>query len=321
MKVSILVPIYGVERAIETCAESLFSQTYEQLEYIFVDDCSPDRSTEILQEVLSRHPHRQDQVTILRHDRNRGLGAARLTALMAATGEFVIHVDSDDWLTTDAVERLVNRQQETGADVVDGGFVERYADGTTRTVLPWHGSKEAYLKLLLAQNTLPHQIWARLIRRSIHLNHQILPTEGINQAEDYYILPRIIWFANRSWIDDIVSNYRIYEYGMFKDGISPRHVGSLLKANQAVANFIHEHDTEKRYAWATKVGLLKIYGQAVRAGVKANELGSRLPAFRDSKLLGMARFILRLPFGDRLVRYQYLALKGLLREKTIRSPH
>ncbi|MBP5277253.1 MAG: glycosyltransferase family 2 protein, partial [Prevotella sp.] len=93
MKVSILVPVYGVEQAIETCTESLFAQTYEQLEYIFVDDCSPDRSIEVLQQVLSRYPHRSKQVNILRHDVNRGLGAARLTALMAATGDFVMHVD------------------------------------------------------------------------------------------------------------------------------------------------------------------------------------------------------------------------------------
>lgn len=319
MKVSILVPVYGVEQVIETCAESLFAQTYEQLEYIFVDDCSPDRSIEVLQQVLSRFPHRSRQVSILRHDVNRGLGAARLTALMAATGDFVMHVDSDDWLATDAVELLLNKQQETDADIVDGGYVESYSDGTQRTVTPWHGSKETYLKLLLAQNTLSHQIWARLIRRSLHLDNHILPMEGVNQAEDYCVIPRIIWFAQRTWIDNVVSYYRIDQNGVFKDGISPRHVDSLLKANQTVADFIIQHDTGHQYAWATKVGLLKIYVQVVRAGIKPKQLRDRLPAFCQSKLLSAARCILRLPFGDRLVRFIYLTLKGLLREKILHT--
>ena len=62
MKVSVLVPVYGVEKYIERCAVSLFEQTYENLEYIFVDDCSPDNSIEILENVLERYPHRKEQV-------------------------------------------------------------------------------------------------------------------------------------------------------------------------------------------------------------------------------------------------------------------
>ena len=85
MKISVLVPIYGVVQYIETCAVSLFEQSFDELEYIFVDDCSPDNSIDILQAVASRYPHRQQQMRIIRHEKNRGLGAARATALAAAT--------------------------------------------------------------------------------------------------------------------------------------------------------------------------------------------------------------------------------------------
>ena len=319
IKVSILVPVYGVERVIATCAETLFAQTYEELEYIFVDDCTPDHSIEVLQQVLQKYPERQRQVKILHHEKNRGVGAARLTAILAATGEFIMHVDSDDWLPTDAVERLVNKQQLTDADIVDGGYMEKYADGTERKVTPWHGSKESYLKLLLAQNTLSHQLWARLIRRSLHMDYHILTMEGVNQADDYSVVPRLIWFARRSWIDEVVSYYRIEQMGMFKEGITPRHVNSLLKANQTIADFIVNHDNDKHYAWATKVGLLKIYVQAFRAGVSFNQLSERLPAYSNSGLLSFARLLLRIPFGDRLVRYLYLLLKGIIREKIYHS--
>ena len=103
MKVSILVPVYGVEKYIGQCAETLFSQTYDDIEYVFVDDCTPDDSIQVLRQVLSAYPQRTNQVSIIRHDHNRGLGAARKTAFEASTGEFVMNVDSDDYLAQDAV--------------------------------------------------------------------------------------------------------------------------------------------------------------------------------------------------------------------------
>ena len=99
MKVSILVPIYGVEHYIEQCARSLFEQSYSDIEYIFVNDCTPDSSMDILKQVLSIYPNRKSQVRIIEHEHNQGLGAARLTATKAATGEAVMHVDSDDYIT------------------------------------------------------------------------------------------------------------------------------------------------------------------------------------------------------------------------------
>ena len=120
--VSILVPVYGVEKYIERCARSLFEQTYNNLEYIFVDDCTPDNSIAILKRVMEEYPMRKGQVRILRHERNRGIAAARNTALDAAQGSFLSHVDSDDYLARDAIRLLVNKQVETGADIVTGIF-------------------------------------------------------------------------------------------------------------------------------------------------------------------------------------------------------
>ena len=97
-KVSILVPIYGVERFIERCARSLFEQTYPNIEYVFVNDCTADRSVEILKELVEDYPGRKDAVKIISHEKNRGLAAARNTALENATGVFICHVDSDDWV-------------------------------------------------------------------------------------------------------------------------------------------------------------------------------------------------------------------------------
>ena len=130
--VSILVPVYNVEQYIERCARSLFEQTYDNLEYIFVDDCTPDKSIQILERVLAEYPQRREQTKIIHHDRNRGLAAARNTAVENCSGVFLTHVDSDDWIEFNAVELLVNKQQENDADIVSSNTFCQYSDGTYR---------------------------------------------------------------------------------------------------------------------------------------------------------------------------------------------
>ena len=117
-KVSILTPVYGVEKYIRRCAESLMSQTYENLEYIIVNDCTKDASVEILKEVIAEYPKRKEKVKLIELPDNKGLANARNVAIDAATGVFVLIVDSDDWVEPDIVEELVKYQQETEADIV-----------------------------------------------------------------------------------------------------------------------------------------------------------------------------------------------------------
>lgn len=109
-KVSVIIPVYGVERYIEQCARSLFSQTMRDgIEYIFVDDCSPDKSIEILEDILREYPHREPQVKIIRHTENQGIGGTRRTGVKNATGEYIIHCDSDDWVEPDMYEMLYGK--------------------------------------------------------------------------------------------------------------------------------------------------------------------------------------------------------------------
>ena len=84
-KVSVIIPVYNVASYIERCARSLFGQTLREMEFIFVDDSSPDRSIQIVREVLKEFPHRVHQVKFLRHEQNKGLPSARNTGIEAAT--------------------------------------------------------------------------------------------------------------------------------------------------------------------------------------------------------------------------------------------
>ncbi len=124
LKVSVIIPVYKVEQWIERCARSLFVQTLEEVEYIFVDDCSPDRSIEVLKRVLAEFPQRKGQVKIIRHTENRGVSVSRQDGLDAATGEYVIHADPDDWVEINMLERLYKKAKADDADMVICDFYQ-----------------------------------------------------------------------------------------------------------------------------------------------------------------------------------------------------
>lgn len=131
MKVSVCIPVYNVERYIERCARSLFEQTIgEEIEYIFVDDCSSDGSVETLMDILSEYPARRDQVKIIRFPCNRGVAAARTAAVAAATGECVIHCDADDYVEPVMYEKMRETLLRERADVCCCGFAGGTSDGS-----------------------------------------------------------------------------------------------------------------------------------------------------------------------------------------------
>ena len=116
--VSVIVLVYGVEEYIEKCARSLFGQTMEDLEFIIVDDCTPDRSMEILYSVLEDYPRRKDQVKVIHNEVNRGQAYSRRVGVEAATGEYIIHCDSDDWVDLDMYAKMYSKARECNLDLV-----------------------------------------------------------------------------------------------------------------------------------------------------------------------------------------------------------
>ena len=115
-KVSIITPVYNAGPYIERCARSLFGQTLDSLEYIFVNDCTPDNSMEVLAAVMEEYPERKPHVKILNHTVNTGQSGARKDGMAIASGEFIIHCDADDWVDLDTYERLYNKAIEDGVE-------------------------------------------------------------------------------------------------------------------------------------------------------------------------------------------------------------
>lgn len=276
MKVSLLVPVYGVEKYMAQCAGSLFGQTYKDLEFVFVDDCTPDNSIAVLESVLDGYPERRDSVKIIRHETNRGLGAARATALAASTGDCVMHVDSDDYMPENAVEVLCRKMEETGADVVDGGY-ERVSGGKTlERHMPYHGRTDRYVYMLLCQNIFSNRIWGRLYRRERYKVCDVKHVEGIDYGEDYSVVPGLLFKSKRAWVDDVVYCYRVDNASSYTHVMSDKNYLSYVRAVEATYIAIMESDdTTGFYRSALEIGMLNLLRYMRKSG-RGYELMDRI---------------------------------------------
>ena len=283
--VSVLVPIYKVEGYIERCARSLFEQSYQNLEFVFVDDCSPDGSIGILQRVLGDYPERSSAVKIVHHDCNRGLAASRNTALDNATGMFVCAVDSDDWLELDAIEKLVKKQRESSADIVACNMMMHTPDGDQPFIETKCNNKEE-LVLLQLQKTWDHTVTRKLIRRALYEDNGVRCIEGCDMTEDRYQMALLTYYAGSyAQIDDIVYHYERRNESSI---MAQKETDKVLRKNyQYLMNWhgIKDFFSDKEniyYTEATKQTVMfakKYYSQTVAWGSK--EWYRRLVSYLD----------------------------------------
>ena len=182
-KVSVIIPIFRVEKFIERCAISLFEQTLDSIEYIFVDDTTPDKSIEILTDVLERYPQRKPQVTILRHDVNKGLPAARNSGLSVAGGEYVFHCDSDDYLESNALEQMLNVAEKTDSDIVWCDYYLSFSMNERIMVQPNYSNSQEAIKGMLS-GTMKYNVWNKLAKRRLYVDNSISFPAGHSMGED-----------------------------------------------------------------------------------------------------------------------------------------
>lgn len=197
MTVSVIVPLYNVEKYIEKCATSLFEQTLkDNLEFIFVDDCCTDNSLNILTDIIAKYPQRSSSIKILHHNQNKGLAAARNTGYAAASGQYIIHCDSDDWVAPEMYECLLVKAEAEKADVVFCDYIGVYKHKQITFRQSTTNDPSAILSKLL-DGTLHNGVWNKLIHRSLYEHLNMLWQDGVNMWEDVSIIPRLIYFAKK----------------------------------------------------------------------------------------------------------------------------
>lgn len=226
--VSVIIPVYLVAPFVERCVRSLMEQTLRDVEFIFVDDASTDGSMDIVRKVVAEY---ERDVQILVHDQNRGLPSARNTGLAAASGTYIYHCDSDDWLEKDMLEKMVASAVENNSDLVYCDFFLSFADKERYMAQPHFSDKfEALQKGVLTGN-MKHNVWNKLIKRRLYIDNGIKsPEEHCKGGEDYMIVKLLRMAEGISHVPEALYHYNRTNVNAITKKSSERHFEDI-KAN------------------------------------------------------------------------------------------
>lgn len=186
--ISVIIPLFKVEQYIERCIDSVVCQTYSDIEIVLVDDKSPDKSLEMALRILRDKGFPDKRIKFLIHNNNRGLSAARNSGIDISTGEYIYFLDSDDAITKDAIERLVESIVDSGADCAVGNvntirneqsYVSRqYANDSVL-------ESEQIIKQLV-DGRIPVMAWNKLIKRCFLIHNKLYFKEGLTHEDELW---------------------------------------------------------------------------------------------------------------------------------------
>lgn len=239
-KVSVIVPVYGVERFIVRCVRSLMNQTLDDVEFIFVDDATPDESIRMLQHTLDEYPQRNGQVKVIHHEKNQGLPAARNTGLSHATGEYIFHCDSDDYLDADALEVLYETARMQGADIVWCDWFLTFERNERYMRQPcFHTSMEALAAML--GGGMKYNVWNKLVRRSLYTDNKIDFPSGYGMGEDMTMILLFACAAKVAYVPRAFYHYVKTNANSFCQTYSVQHLRELRHNVQRTVSFLEQN--------------------------------------------------------------------------------
>jgi len=190
--ISIIVPVYNVEKYIERCFNSLINVDYENIECVFIDDCSPDNSRKILEELIKKH-EKQENFFIVKHSQNQGLPGARNSGIKQAKGDYVFFLDSDDEITSTGIGDLVEvLQKNPNSEIIQGNVKQIPAAGNdwydiSKMRFPQNCENPSQIKrMFFTFPRVPVNAVAKLILREFLVENDLFFKEKIlNEDEEW----------------------------------------------------------------------------------------------------------------------------------------
>ncbi len=233
--VSILIPIYRASDFIEKCAVSVFSQTFQSIEYVFVDDASPDDSVEKLENILERFQNRKKDVVILRNKTNKGISDSRQRAFDRATGRYFLAMDSDDWIEKDMVEKLVQRAENEKSDITYCSYFRTFSDNEVIEKPLFSTNKKTLIKDALNGKSA---YWNKLICLDLLKKNDIKTISGVNMADDLVVLVKLIYYAQKVvFIDKPFYHYVQFNANACTKELPTKHINDHLQVTKDIEQF------------------------------------------------------------------------------------
>ena len=221
-KISIIIPVYNVEKYVEKCADSLFSQSYKNLELIFINDGSTDKSGELCHKIADTNPDEQIKIIVIDKE-NGGVSSARNCGLAIATGKYIMYVDPDDYCEPEYVEKLYRAIKDNECDMAECSY---YIDYTPDNIKPFtlpfsedvitdvYGAL-FYEKATGRMNKLPAYLWLGIFKADVIKENDIRFDESVKYGEDFLFFVEYSRFCHKI----AVVNEPLY-HSVHRDGSS-----------------------------------------------------------------------------------------------------
>ena len=240
--VSILVPVYNVEAYLPQCIDSLLGQTYPHLQIVLIDDGSTDGSWRVMQEYAAR-----DERIEIYHQENQGVGATRNHLLEKIKGDYVLFVDSDDWIELDMVEFLINKAINEGTDMVVCGNVVN----DTRPALDYKEEiwpQDKVIKEFLRHVHFNGSLWNKLISFRL-LKKQPTFHREISYGEDALFT----WQLIQEVQNVVITNKQLYHYRMNEGSLSHAKWSPNKMGTGHIVWELLEKETKEKYPQFTDI--------------------------------------------------------------------
>ena len=196
LTISLVAPIYGVEKYIQKFADSALGQTYPFIQFVFVNDGTKDASIQVLNSVIDKdYAHLRDRITIVNKE-NAGLPAARKTGMEYVTGDYVWHVDPDDWLEKDAVQKIADCiKSKNYPDLIYFDLYKEYPDKTKVKKQKDFSieEKDEYIRSMYNHHSYGC-VWNKCVKRSLYLKNKVYFSK-YTYAEDIYLSSQLVGYA------------------------------------------------------------------------------------------------------------------------------
>ena len=236
--ISVIIPVYNVEKYLKRCLDSVINQTFRDLEIICVNDGSTDGSSEILEEYKSK-----DERIIIINKVNGGLSSARNAGMKVARGEYIGFVDSDDWIDLDFFEKLYTAAKKHDADVACAGIKRVYSSGKVlkklelgeEIILRKCSEKYSYLEI-------PKKcyVWNKIYKKAEIERQSLLFKEGVT-FEDCYFTIRLLYHSDKIvTVPNIYYNYWVNIKSISRTASDKNQI-DLIAARADFIKFSREH--------------------------------------------------------------------------------
>ena len=270
---SLIIPVYNAEKFIGRCLDSLLEQTFKDYEIIVVDDCSKDNSLNVLQEYSKKYPI----IQVIHQEKNGGSVLARETGMLHSSGEYIIHVDADDFYLSDKrLEHIYDEIQRTGADIVVTGFRTGKDPSSSRVAqnkLPFGFYDETeYSKLKTnifgfcksGTNRMVYpNLWSKTVRKDLYMVSMGKTSRTLRIGEDVALtFPALVLAKSLSVIDEPTYFYYVHPAQM-TNGYYKNYFKEALNNLITIENTIKENTDSNNYHFAIQQNICHVAAYAV----------------------------------------------------------